>query len=263
MHPFLEKPPRRKQLKESFLDSKKPGLPKDQVNCIAHMILVFDDPVEVARVALDYLIARLGICRADLGFASPADAFYAPAIVSYNDATAPLRCDGAVYSNKAAVLQRTWSQTAPITCDEVVSHPYLSDNRAEFLDIQSKSILFQRLTFDRMPTGMMCLDFTHDVHHWSTPETNLVANFSKDILGPLAGISRYWNARHYDPVAMRKPTEAELEAIRLAAAGLSCAEIGRQLGKSARTIENQLRSARLSLQACNRAELVRKCEMWL
>lgn len=263
MHPFLEKPPSRKQLKETFLDSLKSELPKDQVNCIAHMILVFEDPVEVATVALDYLIARLGICRADLGFAGPADALYAPAIVSYNSATAPLRCDGAVYSNKAPVLQRTWSQTAPVACDEVVSHPYLADSRTEFLDIHSKSILFQRLTFGRVPVGMMCLDFTHDVHQWSTPETNLVANFAKDILGPLAGISRHWSARHYDPAALRKPTGAELEAIRLVAAGLNDAEIGIRLGKSARTIENQLRSARLSLQACNRAELVRKCEMWL
>ena len=263
MHPFLEKPPSRKQLKETFLDSFRSELPKDQLNCIAHMILVFEDPVDVATVALDYLIDLLGICRADLGFVKPADRLYAPVTVSYNNATAPLRCDDAVYSNKAAVLRRTWSQTAPIACDEVSSHPYLADNRTEFLEIESKSILFQRLTFDRAPVGLMCLDFTRDLHFWSRKETDLVANFAMDVLGPLAGISQHWNLRQSDPAAVRKPTNAELEVIRLAAAGLNYAEIGERLGKSARTVENQLRNARLSLQACNRAELVHKCEMWL
>lgn len=263
MHPFLEKPPSRKQLKQTFLDPFRSELPKDQLNCIAHMILVFEDPVEVANVALDYLIDQLGTCRADLGFVKPADTLYAPVTVAYNNATAPLRCDDAVYSNKASVLRRTWSQNAPIACDEVASHPYLVDSRAQFIEIESKSILFQRLTFGRAPVGMMCLDFTHHVHQWSTAETNLVANFAKDALGPLAGISCHWKARQGDPAAVRKPTEAEMDAIRLAAAGLNYAEIGKQLGKSTRTIENQLRSARMSLQACNRAELVRKCEMWL
>lgn len=263
MRHFLATPPSRKHLKEAFLDPFRPELPKDQLNCIAHMILVFDDPAEVAAIALGYLIDRLGVCRADLGFAKPSDTNYAPFIVSYNSVSAPVQCDNAIYSNKASVFRRSWSQDAPVACDEVASHPYLEDNRAEFLGIESKSILFQRLTLDRSPVGMMCLDFTRDIHRWSDTEKDLVASFSRDVLGPLIGISRHWNARRPEPGAVCKPSEAEMCAIRLAAAGLTYAQIGEQLGKSARTIENQLRSARMSLQACNRAELVSKCEMWL
>lgn len=263
MRHLLQLPPSRKHLKEIFLDPVRTEIPKDQLNCVAHMILVFDDPVETATVALDYLTSKVGNCRSDLGFAMPNDAVYAPATVSYNSASAPLRCDDAVYSNQAYVLRRSWSQDAPVACDEVASHPYLADNRSEFVGIGSKSILFQRLTFTRLPVGMICLDFTHDTHHWSDAEKNLVAGFSRDFLGPLAGISHYWSTRAAEPGGVRKPSAAELDAIRLAAAGLSYAEIGEQLGKSARTIENQLRSARIALLACNRAELVSKCEMWL
>lgn len=263
MRHLLELPPSRKHLKEVFLDPFRTEIPKDQLNCAAHMILVLDDPVEVATVALDYLTGRLGNCRSDLGFVTPGDPVYAPVTVSYNSASAPLRCDDAVYSNQASVLRRTWSQDAPVACDEVVSHPYLEDNRSEFLSIESKSILFQRLTFTRLPVGMMCLDFTRDAHHWSESERNFVARFSRDFLGPLAGISYYWSTRASEPGTVRKPSAAELDAIRLAAEGLSYAEIGKRLGKSARTIENQLRSARVSLQACNRAELISKCAMWL
>lgn len=263
MRHLLEMPPSRKHLKEIFLDSFRTEIPKDQLNCAAHMILVLDDPVEVATVALDYLMSRLGNCRADLGFVMPNDPVYAPVTVCYNSASAPRRCDDAVYSNRASVLRRSWNQDAPVACDEVVSHPYLEDNRSEFLSIESKSILFQRLTFTRLPVGMICLDFTRDTHHWSGVEKNLVANFSRDFLGPLVGISHYWSTRGTEPRTVRKPSAAELDAIRLAAEGLSYAEIGERLGKSARTIENQLRSARISLQAGNRAELVSKCEMWL
>jgi|GEM_PF-7026581 len=42
------------------------------------------------------------------------------------------------------------------------------------------------------------------------------------------------------------------------AAGLCYAKTGERPGKSTRAIENQLRSARAFLQACNRAELVSK-----
>lgn len=263
MRHLLELPPSRKNLKELFLDPFRTEIPKEQLNCVAHMILVLDDPVEVARVALDYLIGGLGNCRGDLGFVMPNDPVYAPVTVSYNSASDPLRCDDAVYSNRAAVLRRSWSQDAPVACDEVASHPYLEDNRSEFLSIESRSILFQRLTFTRLPVGMICLDFTRDAHHWSDAEKNLVAKFSRDFLGPLVGISRYWNTRATEPGCVRRPSDAELDAIRLAAAGLNYAEIGARLGKSARTIENQLRNARVSLQASNRAELVSRCEMWL
>jgi DNA-binding CsgD family transcriptional regulator len=89
-----------------------------------------------------------------------------------------------------------------------------------------------------------------------------VSDFCETFLGPLIGISRRWHeASRYQIV--KKPTKAELKAIELAANELSYKQIAHELGKSIRTIENQLRSARETLNAVNQAELIRKCEIWL
>lgn len=263
MDELLQTPPSRKQLKEIFLDRFRRERRASELNCVAHMILAMDDPAELAAIALDHLIAETDACRADLGFAMPSDPAYAPIAVHYNDSTDPPRCDAASYPNQAYVFRRTWHGAGPVSCDEVASHPYLRDCRSEFTSISSQSILFQRLTFLRRPVGLMCMDFTRNIHVWTDAEQAEIADFSRDFLGPLMGISRHWSVRSGGLDSVRRPSAPELAAIRLAAQGLNCDEIALALGKSPRTIENQLRNARLSLQATNRAELIRKCEVWL
>ncbi|TWI31514.1 helix-turn-helix transcriptional regulator [Paracoccus sulfuroxidans] len=263
MQDLLTTPPSRKQLKEGFLDRFRRDRSASELNCVAHMILVIEDPEELAAVALDHLIENVGVCRVDLGFAQPRDRDYAPIRVHYNRRTDPPRCDEASYPNQAYVFRRAWHGARPVSCDEVALHPFLNDCRNDFTSISSKSILFQRLTYQRRPVGLMCMDFTRDIHAWSDDELGGIAAFSQDFLGPLLAVSRMWSAREGGQAAVRRPSPAELDAIRLAAQGLSCEEIAEALGKSARTIENQLRNARLSLQATNRAELIRKCELWL
>lgn len=262
MQDLIEEPPSRKRLKQVFLDSRRRDYPSDVLNCVAHLILAIDDPDELASVALDYLVGKLGACRGDLGFPTPTDAFYAPVAVCYSPVSDPPRCDGVAYRNQAEVFRRTWRQGAPVACDDVASHPLLADCREEFEAIDSRSIMFQRLSFARRPVGMMCLDFTHDKHVWTDGEKQFIGEFSATFLGPLAGLSRRWRGTAEFGLS-RRPSPAELAAIRLAAQGLSCEAIGAALGKSARTIENQLRHARITLDAANRAELIGKCELWL
>lgn len=264
MQDLLEAPPSRKRLKEVFLDSQREAFPADVLNCVAHMILVADDPEEVATVALGFLVERLGICRGDLGFLTPDDPVYAPVAVQYSRASDPPRCDSATYRNQAEVFRRTWRQAAPVACDDVASHPLLADSRETFEAIESRSILFQRLAFARRPVGLMCLDTTRRTHVWTDAEKAFIAGFSDTFLGPLTAVSRRWQlGPEGERAALRQPSRAELDAIRLAAQGLSCGEIGAALGKSARTIENQLRSARIALGAANRTQLISKCEIWL
>jgi DNA-binding CsgD family transcriptional regulator len=144
----------------------------------------------------------------------------------------------------------------------VHSNPLLYDSRKKFESIQSKSILFQRLVWDKNPVGMACIDFTHEHHVWTTSEIEFMGVFCETFLGPLLGISHFW----HDPKKyqlIKKPTQSELMAIKLAAKGMSYKQIANELGKSVRTIENQLRSARDTLNAANQAELITKCEIWL
>ena len=61
----------------------------------------------------------------------------------------------------------------------------------------------------------------------------------------------------------QKPSESELEAIRLVSKGMSSKQVAEKLEKSVRTIENQLRHARKRLNARNLAELINKCEPWI
>ena len=214
------------------------------------------------RVGMQHMVSTLSACRADIGFVTPKDRLYRPAQVFYNRSTEPPSCDGVSYSTQVAAFQKAWRQRKPVSCENIRSDPLFADSRQQFGVIETKSILFQRLTLDGRPVGMTCIDYTREAHAWTPRETDFVHSFCSVLLGPLIGISQYWNhpARTHP---LKRPSEAELAAIRLAAQGLSYKQIADQLGKSVRTIENQLRNARLVLDAANQAELITRCEIWL
>lgn len=91
---------------------------------------------------------------------------------------------------------------------------------------------------------------------------------SERLLDPIAGQTS--QPEYVPPNAPADPIEsdrlltaAEVEAVRLAAHGLTYAEIAQQLQKSVRTIDNQLRSARAKLGARNQIELVQRSKhLW-
>ncbi len=261
-HNFIKEPPSKRILKQHFLDASKGQIPQDMINCVAHLILVIEDPDEVMATALAFMVAKLRACRADVGILNPKDSTYKPTSIHYNTNTAPVVCDGTSYSNQSQVFQKTWRTHTPIVCDNVHSSPILSDSRKQFESIQSKSILFQRLIWNNQPVGMTCIDFTHEYHIWTSLETEFICLFCNQFLAPLLRISHYWHNPQKSQV-LRKPSNAELLAIKLAAKGMSYKQIANELNKSVRTIENQLRSARDSLDAANQAELITKCEIWL
>lgn len=120
----------------------------------------------------------------------------------------------------------------------------------------------QRLVWGKDPIGISCVDHTVKEHEWENWEVEFMQNFCTQFFAPLAGISNYWHNPTMHQM-FKKPSESELTAIRLAADGLSYKKIAEELNKSVRTIENQLRNARLRLNATNQAELIKKCEPWL
>lgn len=259
---YKNEPPSKRVLKQHFIDANKGVFPQDTLNCVAHLILSIESPDEMMSVALAFIVKKFEACRADIGFVRPQDSIYKPASIYFNASTDPLDCTGTVYSNQDRVFQKTWHQRLPVTCDNVHSNPLLYDSRKKFESIQSKSILFQRLVWDKNPVGMACIDFTHEHHVWTPSEIEFMGVFCETFLGPLLGISHFW----HDPKKyqlIKKPTQSELMAIKLAAKGMSYKQIANELGKSVRTIENQLRSARDTLNAANQAELITKCEIWL
>ncbi len=259
---YKSEPPSKRSLKQHFLDANREAFPQDTLNCVAHLILSIENPDEMMMIALEFMVKKMQACRADMGFLKPIDRIYKPISIYYNAISAPPVCTDTVFYNQDSVFQKTWHQRLPVACDNVQSNPLLNDSRRKFESIQSKSILFQRLIWDRNPVGITCIDFTHEQHVWTPTEIHFMGEFSETFLGPLLGISHYW----HDPEkyqSVKRPTHSELTAIRLAAKGLSYKQIADELGKSIRTIENQLRSARDTLNAANQADLIMKCEIWL
>jgi hypothetical protein len=259
---FKEEPPSTKALKKYFIDDNYQSHPGDMLDCVAHMIIAIENPKETVRVALSYMGNHLSACRADAGFAAPTDTEYTPLSEYCNEKSRPPSVASLVLSNQHEVMQRVWRSRTPVKYEDVSNNPMLKDVREILSSIQSKSMLMQRLVWNKDPIGISCVDHTLKEHEWNDVEVNFMQQFCTEFFAPLAGISNYWHNPTMHQM-FKKPSESELAAIRLAAEGLSYKKIAEELNKSVRTIENQLRNARLRLNANNQAELIKKCDPWL
>lgn len=262
MSDFKDSLPNTRTLKEFFIDRNLDSAPRDMLDSVARMIISIENPAETVKIALGYMVDKLGVCRADAGFASPTDIEYTPITEYLNEATCPPSLIGFVMSNQHEVMQRVWGESSPVRYENVPTNPKLEGLRDILLPIQSKSMLMQRLMWNTQPIGISCVDHTRKQHEWSDTEVEFMNHFCNVFFAPLAGISNYWHNPTLHQM-FKKPSESELEAVRLAARGLSYKQIASELNKSIRTIDNQLRNARLRLNASNQVDLIHKCAPWL
>tara|TARA_R110002111_G_scaffold44689_4_gene81321 strand:- start:2209 stop:3003 length:795 start_codon:yes stop_codon:yes gene_type:complete len=259
---YIDEPPSQRALKKYFIDQNIERFPQKTLNCVAYMILTIDNPEEMMDVALAYMVDEIGACRADMGYLTPEDKIYHPNSIYYSRYASPSDCEGVVYSNQTEIFQKAWRQPTAVTSINIHNDQIMSDSRHSFEAAQTESVLFQRLSIGRKAVGLACIDFTQDQHIWTVEEVTFISEFCQKFLGPLAGISQYWHGSKKEQV-VKRPSTAELSAIKLAAKGMSYKQIANELNKSSRTIENQLRSAREALNATNQADLIRKCMLWL
>jgi len=262
MFNYIDEPPSQRVLKHYFIDENIGQFPQETLNCVAYMILTIDQPEEMMDVALSFMVGKLNACRADMGYLNPTDKLYEPTSIYYSHASSPSDCQGVTYSNQAKVFQKAWRQPNSVTSANIHDDRIMTDSRDTFEAINTESILFQRLSIENKTVGLTCIDFTNDQHIWTVPEVTFVSEFCQVFLGPLAGISQYWHGSKKEQI-VKRPSRAELDAIRLAARGLSYKQIASELDKSTRTIENQLRNAREALNATNQTDLIRKCMLWI
>lgn len=259
---FRDQLPSTHVLRDEFVQKNLQACDHNMINCAAHMILVIDNPKELVRVGLEYMVNELSVCRADAGFATPFHLHYTPIAESRNQDTEPPSITGIVIPNQHEVMQKVWHSTKPTKYESVEDNTDLKDLKSAFVTAKCKSMLIQRLLWDDEPIGISCVDHTIEDHKWSVLEVRFMETFCSKFLGPLAGISNYWfNPKMHSMFS--RPSESELIAIRLAAEGFTYKQIAEKLNKSARTIENQFRNARKRLSAKNQMELLKKCEPWL
>jgi hypothetical protein len=259
---FKDSPPTTQALKYVFIDQNTAHCEFGMLNCAAQMILMIDNPKEVMRIGLQYLVTELAVCRADAGFATPEHSEYTPITEFCNPSTKPPSITGLVIPNQHPAMQKIWQSHHPVKYEQVNNNNELKELRQALTDARCRSMLMQKLVWEDQAIGIACIDFTVHEHQWSAHECDLMESFCMMFLGPLAGISNYWfNPKLHSMFS--KPTESELQAIRLAAEGLSYKQIAAKLSKSTRTIENQFRNARKRLGARNQVELIKRCDPWI
>lgn len=247
-------------LRRQFLDGNRYNTPGPLLDCVAHMLLYLDQPDTLLEVALAYLGRTLAVCRGDAGTGTARSPFYSPTAVYLDPRRAAPTMLGINVPNQHPTLQRVWQTDGPVRYEQVERNPLIGTLRPAFIELRSRSMVACRLEHHNAILGLICLDHTEESHEWLPQELNLIKDFCEEFLAPLLNYSLRLAAQVQvtnGTNATNILTPAELEVVRLAANGLSYGEIARVLGKSTRTVDNQLRSARGKLGARNQTDLVR------
>lgn len=211
---------------------------------------------EVLATGLDELRRLLGADRADGGFLRSRHDAYRPARTVARDGVehARFRLDGG-----DPVIGAVMASDAVVSMADLATDAPDGPVRTAMLEIGTRAIVTRRLDVDGAPFGLVCVDW---IGRSATPPQealDLVDIFVRSVLSPTLAL-----AGHGPPSApgtADRLTDAERDAVRLAAEGCSYSEIAAALGKSRSTIDHQLQAARRRLGARNTAELVRLAGM--
>jgi DNA-binding CsgD family transcriptional regulator len=246
-----------RMLRRRFLDERRHNTPRPLLDCVAHMLLYIDQPDNVLEIALSYLVQTLSVCRGDAGVTAPSLPSYNPSAVYLDPRRDAPTMLGVSLSNKHPVMQLVWHTKGPVRLEQIEKNPIISDLREAFLSLRSRSMIARRLEYHNALLGLICLDHTEESHQWQSNELALIEDFCQEFLAPVLAYSLQLSPSLLVEKSGSTLTSAELDAVRLAAKGLTYSEIAAMLNKSARTVDNQLRSAREKLGARNQIDLVR------
>jgi DNA-binding CsgD family transcriptional regulator len=245
-------------MRRNLIDFQQGDIPAAMLDCGAHMLLYLDQPSTVQRIALKHLLHRLRAPRADIGFGSPDED-------SYKATTVETQADSGICSNpKSAVpnrhpaVQIVWRSKEPV-CLNIVRDPIVGSLRTQTLETGTRAKLACRLEYGTRIFGMVCVDDNDESRRWNTGDLMYLAHFSARFLAPILYASQSMLLEN----ASTPLTAAEVSVARLVAAGFTYKEVGRRLGKSPNTVDNQLRKIRTKLNVKNRVELANACVPWL
>lgn len=249
----------RRSLRQKLIDNRRAEAAHQTLDCAAHMILYLDEPAMVQRIGLTHLIERLNACRADIGLGSPDQPSHTPTLVLGPMASAGPDCQPPNgLPNRHPALQIVWRSETPVSLD-IRKDPILGSLRARTLSQGVRAKLAQRLTDNARIVGMLCLDDDNPNRIWSADDQSYLFTFATSYFSPILCASFSLQS----PAEAERLTEAELSVVRLAVKGLTYKEVGRKLGKSPNTVDNQLRRIRAKLNVTNRVELANACAGWL
>jgi DNA-binding CsgD family transcriptional regulator len=241
-------------LKINLLDHKQRSAPASMLDCAAHMLLYFDEPAAMYRVALRFLLEQFQASRVDFGFGAPDKPVYIPSAVEIvSDLSVP-QFEGP-FPNQIWPVQQVWRSCGPVY-QSLVSCPGIDKYWAA---VGSKSKMARRLEVEDQIFGLMCVDDTDEVRGWDAAHLHYFNQFITEFFSPIVRAQ----VRLERPSILAQLSMAEISVVRLAACGLTYKEVARRLGKSPNTVDNQLRSARAKLKVRNQVELAQACLKWL
>jgi DNA-binding CsgD family transcriptional regulator len=246
------------QLKRLLLDPQLGQAPAAMLDCGAHMILLAADFDRMAEPALAYLCRTLMATRCDTGLGAPGDAWFISSSQQVSPGAEVIDVVGLPLPNGHWVPQTSWASPRP-TAFELSTDPRCADLLRVPALAESRRILVRRLEYAQRAVGQLCADQVLDLHPWRDGDLTCMESLASGFLSPLA----YLHGRSRMVPRRVRPTAAELRVIALVAEGLSYKQVAARLGRSVRTVSNQLTSARERLGVHNERQLVRACRAWL
>ena len=246
-----------RMLRRRFLDERRHNTPRPLLDCLAHMLLYIDQPDTLLEIALSYLVHTLSACRGDAGVTAPYLPSYDPSAVYLDPRRDAPTMLGVSLPNTHPLTQLVWHTNGPVCFEQIEQNPVIGDLRDAFISLRSRSMIARRLEHHTVALGLICLDHTEESHVWQPRELALIEDFCQEFLAPMLAYSLQLSKSLPVEKSASTLTSAELDVVRLAARGLTYSEIATTLSKSARTVDNQLRSAREKLGARNQIDLVR------
>ncbi len=246
-----------RMLRRRFLDERRHNTPRPMLDCVAHMLLYIDQPDTLLEIALGYLVHTLSACRGDAGVTAPHLPAYNPSAIYLDPRRDVPTMLGVSLPNKHPVTQLVWRTNGSVRFELIEQNPVIGDLRDAFMSLRSRSMIARRLEYHDAALGLICIDHTEESHLWQPCELTLIEDFCQEFLAPVLAYSLQLSKSFPVEKSVSTLTSAELDVVRLAAKGLTYSEIANTLSKSARTVDNQLRSAREKLGARNQIDLVR------
>jgi len=162
-----------------------------------------------------------------------------------SDASTPL-------PNQHPVLRTAWTSSGSLSFDRIRNNMTLGTLEPVFTGLGMTSMIASRIHARDVGLGLLCIDETDGNRSWTSAEHRRLDRFVEQRLAPVLDASLRRHASRRSQL-----TEAEGDAVRLLADGHSYSSIAHELGKSARTIDNQLRSARSKAGVHTSIDLVR------
>jgi DNA-binding CsgD family transcriptional regulator len=241
-----------------LLDPQRGRVPAAMLDCAAHMLLLAGDFERLMAPALGFIVRELNVTRCDAGLGAATDAWFVSTCQHIQPGADVRDVVGLPLPNGHWVPQATWHADRPLSFD-VADDPRCADLRQVPALRESRRILVRRMAHAGLAVGQVCADQVLDGHAWRDDELRC---FDQIVVGFVAPLAWLHTRRQAGPRPAR-PTAAELAAIRLVAQGLSYKVAAARMGKSVRTVSNQLDSARRRVGARNEVELIRRCRPWL